>query len=84
VFFRNRNWNFLEGSFMSRRPIVVTAALALITGVSLAACQGGEDTLPLPPSDGGAADASKDGAASDAETADGARGDAAPPDASEE
>jgi hypothetical protein len=69
---------FFEGFFMNHRPIVVTLALALAAGL-VSACQGGEDPLPLPPSDasaesssqhdgGGDAASASDAPASDAES----------------
>jgi hypothetical protein len=68
--------NFFEGSFMNCRPTVISVVLALVAGIAVSACQGGEDVLPLPPSDAGS-----DGSKGDAASKDGASGDAAESDA---
>jgi hypothetical protein len=68
--------NFFEGSFMNCRPIVISVVFALVTGIAVSACQGGEDVLPLPPTDAGS-----DGPKGDAASKDGASGDAAESDA---
>jgi hypothetical protein len=72
------NPNFFEGSFMNCRPIVISVVFALAAGIAASACQGGEDVLPIPPSDAGA---SSDGSKGDAASKDGASGDAAESDA---
>jgi len=58
---------------MNHRPIVVTLALGLAAAL-VSACQGGEDPLPLPPSDASAEASSHDGgdaaSTSDAATSD--------------
>jgi hypothetical protein len=52
---------------MKQRPLVVAFVLALaapLAGVALLACQGGENVLPLPPSDA-SAETSSDAASAD-------------------
>jgi hypothetical protein len=67
---------FFEGFFMNHRPIVVTLALTLAAGL-VSACQGGEDPLPLPPSDASAeASSQHDGGGDSASPRDAATSDA--------
>jgi len=55
---------------MNHRRTVLSVALTLATGLAVAACQGHEDPLPLPPSDASAeASSQHDGAAGDAAAA---------------
>jgi hypothetical protein len=56
---------------MNTRLLVTSGISTLIVALVLAACQGGENVLPLPPSDASADGASHDGSAADVVSGDG-------------